>query len=176
MRREVCRARCYLPRDYALGNPQFYAAFVNCHAAFDECFPLQGGAVPATGVQGVCCRSSWQATTLESKADFTLPTALRIIQFIVSEASAPASESPAQLEPEPTASGTPWAVPAGWRVGGLCTRPRSSSRWAWPRGVQGHLFSEQGVLGQNQMPRGKRRPGGLLWCQGHNGKESSYLP
>lgn len=93
--RDGCAGRCaepavYLSRDYALGNPQFYAAFVNCHAAFDECFPLQGGAVPATGVQGVCCRSSWQATTLESKADLRLPTALRIIQFIVSEASAPA--------------------------------------------------------------------------------------
>lgn len=44
----------------------------------------------ATGVQGVCCRSSWQAIPLESKADLTLPTALRIIQFIVSEASAAA--------------------------------------------------------------------------------------
>lgn len=67
-----------------------YAAFVNYRTAFDGCFPLQGGAVASTGVQGVCCRSSWQATMLESKADLTLPTALRIIQFMVSEASAAA--------------------------------------------------------------------------------------
>ena len=34
--------------------------------------------------------------------------------------------------------------------------PCSSGRWVRPRGVQGRLFSsEQGVLGQKQMPREK---------------------
>lgn len=44
---EVCCAPSfvYLSRDYAVGNLQFYAAFVNYHAAFDECPCLRGAVV-----------------------------------------------------------------------------------------------------------------------------------
>lgn len=41
---EVCSppSFVYLSQDYAVGNLQFYAAFVNYHAAFDECPHLRG--------------------------------------------------------------------------------------------------------------------------------------
>lgn len=122
----------------------------------------------ATGVQGVCCRSSWQATMLESKADLTLPTALRIIQFMVSEASAAAVKSPAQLEPGLTTSSTSWAAPAGWRRGGLSAQPCAF------RGICSPVNTEFWV--KNKCQGGKRRPGGTLWCQEHTWKESSHLP
>ena len=53
--------------------------------------------------------------------------------------------------------------------------PCSSGRWARPCGVQGRLFSsEQGVLGQKQMPREKTET--VFGARGTTGKRAPIRP
>lgn len=47
--------RLFVSQDYAAGNPQFYAAFVNYRAAFDECPRLPRGSLAAVR-DGKCSR------------------------------------------------------------------------------------------------------------------------
>lgn len=87
---------------------QFHAAFVNYHAALER-FPTPGRCCAGEGCAEGLSLCLLAATVLEGKSDLKLPAALKMIQFIVSVASAEDVKSwPSWSHSRPTAGTQPW--------------------------------------------------------------------